>query len=342
MHEGSMDETLLEDVVFKGLLIAGTTRGVALTQILCVAIKLDLVEHVAKMPRTSVELAELSGAHEPSVRRLARALAGCGVFVRKGDHYALGPSGPRLQKGTADSLRAPLLGVADAWKVWGELEHSIRTGEPAFAKALGAREWEFLKQNPGSNEAFTEHMGRLASKKVSAVAAYPFPKDGLVVDVGGRDGTLISAILARNPTSRGLLFDRPEMVEIAKAALHSRGLSARCSVAGGDFFEAVPDGGDTYVLSSVLHDWERDDCVRILSNVRRAMAATARLLLVEVVLSDDDSWSDATMLDINMMVVTGGRERARADWRELLEASGFALAGQSSVGDYSILECEPR
>lgn len=339
--EGLMDETLLENVVFKGLLIGGTTPGVALTQILCVAIKLGLVELVAERPRTASELAEHSQCHEPSMRRLAKALVGCGVFARTGDAYSLGPTGPRLQKGTKDSLRAPLLGVADAWKVWGELEHSIRTGEPAFAKALGAREWEFLKANPESNQAFTEHMGRLAATKVAAAASYRFPEDGVVIDVGGRDGTLLAAVLTKNTSVRGILFDRPEMVAIAEENLRSCGLDQRSRVIGGDFFESVPEGGDTYVLSSVLHDWERDDCVRILKNVRRAMGTSSRLLLVEVVLPDDDSWSAGVMLDINMMVITGGRERTKSDWQSLVDESGFRLETVSPVGDYCILECLP-
>lgn len=337
-----MDETFVDDVVFDGLLLAGTTRGVALTQMMCVAVKLGIVDAVAESPLTSAELARRTSCHEPSLRRLLKALVGCSILQRDGDAYAPGPRASRLQRGTADSLRAPLLGVADAWKVWGELEHCIRTGEPAFAKALGAREWEFLKANPQSNEAFTEHMGRLTSRKVEAVSSYPYPPTGTVVDVGGRDGTLISSILAKNPEAKGILFDRPEMATLAGANLEAKGVSSRCRFVGGDFFVEVPSGGDVYLLSSVLHDWEVGDCTTILQNCRRAMSPQSRLLLVEVVLPDDDRFTDAAMLDINMMVVTGGKERAESDWHALVQGAGLRISEIVPSGDYSILVCIPR
>lgn len=337
-----MSSSPFDDVVFAGLLVGGTTPGVALTQLACLTVRLGLVDAVAEAPRTARELAESTGCHEPSLSRVLRALVGCGVLVKEGESYSVGPHGNKLRSGTVDSLRAPLVGVSDAWKVWGALEYTVRSGKPAFEHALGAREWEFLRTNPASNQAFTEHMARLSAHKTEVLSSYGFPSGARIVDVGGRDGTLIASLLDRDPTLTGTLFDRREMADIAAQNLKARGLAERCDVVGGDFFEAVPAGGRVYILSSVLHDWERDDCVTILENCRRAMAADARLLVVEIVLEDEDTWSSGTMLDLNMMVITGGRERTRAEWTDLFARAGLRLASTLEVGGYSVLECVPK
>lgn len=334
-----MSSSPLDDTVFAGLLVAGTTPGVALTQLACLTVRLGLVDAVAEAPRTAQELADRTGTHAPSLGRVLRALVGCGVLERTGDRYTIGPVGHRLKTDAPDSLRAPLVGVYDAWRVWGALEHTLRTGEPAFRHALGEREWDFLRSNPGSNQAFTEHMARLSEQKTRALSSYPFPPHAHVIDVGGRDGTLLTSVLAREPTLVGTVFDRPEMTTIAQAKIRERGLEGRCTVVGGDFFESIPTGGERYILSSVLHDWEREDCIRILKNCRSSMGDGARLLVIEIVLDDDDTWSTGTMLDLNMMVITGGRERARREWLELFDAAGLRLEATFTTGDYTILEC---
>jgi len=173
-------------------------------------------------------------------------------------------------------------------------------------------------------------MTALSTQAAAAVVtAYDFSALGTIVDVGGGHGALLRAILHTTPTARGLLFDLPHVVEGAKRQIEAAGLAERCAVVEGDFFTAVPSGGDAYILSEVIHDWDDERSLTILKNCHRAMNKEGRLLLVELVLPARIDQSPTSQIivgsDVNMLVLAGGRERTEAEFRALFEAGGFQL-----------------
>jgi hypothetical protein len=329
--------------VYDGLLLAGVAPGLALTQMTYVVVKYGVVELLGGAPRTIEEIARETGTHEPTLRRLVRALTAYGFFAKDAEgRFSLTTSSRRLLRDAPDSLRAPLLGLGSAWAAWNELSHSIRTGECAFEHAKGMRDWDHLKDDPEAVREFNAHMGAIVREKVDATAAtYPFPETGVVVDVGGNDGALLGAVLQRRPNLRGVLFDQPHIVAAAEGRLGAAGVLPRCTIVTGSFFEEVPAGGDLYMLSSVLHDWSDDEAKKILERVRAAMKPGAKLLLVEMVLPDDETWSLAFLLDINMLVVTGGRERTRSDWKSVLASGGFTISDFTPARDFSLITAVP-
>jgi hypothetical protein len=163
-----------------------------------------------------------------------------------------------------------------------------------------------------------------------------------VVDVGGGQGALLAALLRANPEAQGVLFELPQVAEAGRAALAAAGLAGRSRVETGDFFEAVPAGGDLYLLQRIVHDWDDEEATRLLRNLRAAMPAHARLLLIEAVVPPGDAPSHAKLLDLNMLVLAGGRERTEAEYRALLAAAGLALRRVlPATAAMSVLEALP-
>jgi O-methyltransferase domain len=188
------------------------------------------------------------------------------------------------------------------------------------------RLFEYLAQHPDDAALFSETMVGVHGQEPPAVAAaYDFSPFDLVVDVGGATGNLLSAILAHHPGPRGVLFDLPHVAREAPALLKQKGVGDRVTIAAGDFFKTIPDGADAYLLSHILHDWSEDRCRAILDNVRKAMKPASRLLIVEMLLPEGDAPHPGKMIDLLMLVMTGGQERSEAEYRELLGSAGFQL-----------------
>lgn len=303
--------------------------GYQFTQALYVAARLGIPDLVAGGPQSADALAERSGAHAPSLARLLHALTTLGVFADAGpDMFGPTALSDLLRTGIPGSQRATLLLCgADLYTRWGHLLHAIRTGETTTHHVYGMDACEWRAQHPEMNALFNDAMAEQSGARVaSLVAAYDFARFGTVVDVGGGRGALVAGILRANPGVRGVLFDLPHVVEGAAAAFAAAGVADRASVAPGDFFAGVPAGGDAYILSWILHDWDDVRATAILATCRRAMAGRGTLLLVELVLSSGAQrpWWPYFM-DINMLQGLGGHERTEADWRALLAAAGFAL-----------------
>jgi SAM-dependent methyltransferase len=221
--------------------------------------------------------------------------------------------------------------------------HSVQTGDAAFAHVHGMPFYEFLDTHPEPGMQFQAAMRAYSRHEAAAIAAACTFADGVtVVDVGGGDGTLLTVLLAANPSLRGVLFDQPAVVAGAERVFAEAGVAARTAWVGGDFFSELPATGDVYLLKSVVHNWPDADARRILQCCRRAMRPGARLLLAERIVPTVTAPSEAALFDINMLVVVGGRERTEAEYRQLLRESGFALlrvlATQSPL---SILEAQP-
>jgi hypothetical protein len=218
--------------------------------------------------------------------------------------------------------------VSEPWyrRGWDDLLHSVQTGEPAFEAVHGAGFWDYLSRDQAAAGQFNAAMTSVAPMKARAVVdAYDFSGLGTVVDVGGGQGTLLAAILRANPSARGILFDRPRVVQGATSVLEGAGVADRCRVVGGDFFAEVPGEGDAYVLMTVIHDWADEPAAAILRTCRRAMTEGAKLLLVEQVVPSRDGYHPSKFDDLNMLVICGGRERGAEEFRPLFGKAGLRL-----------------
>ncbi|MBV8511624.1 MAG: methyltransferase [Xanthobacteraceae bacterium] len=296
---------------------------------LVAAAKLNLADQLAGGAKSAAELAALMGVHELSLHRLMRTLASLGLLASQPDgRYALTALGEALRTGAPGSAKATVLSFGSNWfqRTWSELSYSVETGQNGFEKAHGMRLFEYLAQHPEDAALFSETMVGVHGQEPPAVAAtYDFSPFDLIVDVGGATGNLLSAILAHHPRPRGVLFDLPHVVGEAPVLLKQRGIGDRVTIEAGDFFKTVPEGADTYLLSHILHDWSEDRCRAILENVRKAMKPTSRLLIIEMVLPEDDAPHPGKMIDLLMLVATGGQERTQSEYRQLLDSAGFHL-----------------
>ena len=205
------------------------------------------------------------------------------------------------------------------------LLHSVRTGSPAFNQVFGASLFDYLQQNADASDTVRSRgMTNLSSLLAHAVLlAYDFSGVSSIIDVGGGEGELLRRILALNPEMTGVVFDLPNAVQSMKGASSDR---ARCSYVAGNFFESVPEGADAYLLCGVVHDWDDDRAVTVLRKCRKAMVSNGRLLIVDMIVPETASPSFSKLLDLNMMVMTGGRERTKAEFHALLDAADLTNA----------------
>src|SRR5580704_7302369 len=300
---------------------------------LYVAAKLGIADLLADGPRPFVELAQATKTHGPSLHRLLRLLASSGVLVEAdAGTFALTAVGECLRSDAEGSSRAvALLFAGPLMRSWTELLFSIQTGETAFERVFGVKPFEYMPQHPDEAAIFNEAMTAVSAHTAKVVpVAYDFSAFQTVVDAGGGHGVLLAAILKANPSAKGILFELPHVADGARKNIAALGLSERCDVVAGDFFESVPAGADAYILKSVIHDWNHERTVTILQNCRLAMRPSGKLLLVELVLPSrvDQSLRNqiGTGSDINMLVNAGGRERTDSDFAELFAAAGFKLA----------------
>jgi hypothetical protein len=327
-------------------------RGYRISQAIYVATRLGVPDLLADGPREIDELAHATGSHPPSLRRVLLVLAGAGVLDEVGPRrFALTPMGVGLRTGVPGSLRPAVLLLLDEshWRPWGHLLHTVRTGETAFHHAHGTGVFDYLAGHPELASVFNAAMTGNSPAHARLVAAtYDFSRMSLVVDVGGGHGRLLATILERYPRLRGILFDLPHVIEGARQILNAAGVVDRCELVGGSFFEAVPAGGDAYILRNIIHDWEDDQAVAILTNCRRAMGTGARVLLVERYLATDPHEALPVLhADLEMLVNVGGRERTTDEYATLLARSDLRLVQTISLGrveeamGHHLIEAQP-
>ncbi len=313
-----------------------------LTRALVVAAELDLAGALAAGPRTADELAAAVGADPDALRRLLRMLASHGIFSRESDRFALDDVADCLRDDAEPSLRELVLYYgAEPQRAWGELLHSIRTGKPGFDRAFGTRVWEHFERDPDAARVFNGAMRGGAHSRARILRSYPFPDGATVVDVGGGSGELAIDLVSRRPDLHAIVVDRPHVVREAQARIDAAGLAGRCRAVPGDLFSELPAGGDAYVLAIVLHDWNDADALRILETCRRAAGAAARLLVIEAILDDEAPDDVMKLIDLHMLVETGGRERTEPEWRSLLDRAGFRLERILPGVPWCLLEAVP-
>jgi len=303
-------------------------EGFWLSRSVYAAAKLGLADLLHDGALTAEELASATGTHAPSLYRLLRALAGAGVFEEdERRRFSLTALGATLSTDAPGSLRFIMIEELgeNHYPAWEKLLYSLKTGAIAFHHVFGKSKWQYMTEHDDEARIFDQAMAGFGMAAAAAlVEAYDFSGCRKVVDVGGGNGSLLAAILKANPQVRGVLFDLPHVVEAARTHLESEGVISRSEVVGGDFFQSAPPA-DMYVLRWIIHDWDDERSVAILKHCRNAMAGSGKLLLVESVLKPGRETTFTKFLDLNMLVMTGGRERTEAEYANLLMAGGLQL-----------------
>jgi hypothetical protein len=321
-------------------------NGYQISQAIHVAARLGIPDHLSHGPLSSNELARLSGSHPRTLYRLLRALASAGVFHEaENKTFSLTPIGECLRSDSPTPLDgwAAYVGRPYAWQAWGNLEHSVRTGENAFRHLNGQSVWEYRSTRPDENAIFNRAMTANSRGAIEAIiAAYDFSRFRHVADIGGGQGQLLAGILGANKGLRGTLFDQPHVVGKAAEVLTQHDVADRCEIVGGSFFETIPEGADAYVMRAIIHDWDDKEAISILKTCRRAMTADARLLLVERVVEPPNEGPISKFSDLNMLVMLGALERSYEEYSELCRTAGFEMRGTTRAGShFQVIEAVP-
>ena len=302
-------------------------RGGQLLQAINTSVALGIPDLLKNGPMSAEEIARRTGTHGPSLYRLLRALAATGLFVEEQDRrFGLTPIGVLLRSDVPNSLHAMARHVASDRhsKMWANLAHSVRTGEPARRHAPWDR--QLIEEDPEYAATFNRRMTEAASQRAAALlAGYDFSGIQTLVDAGGGHGRLLASVLQAYPSMRGILFDLPQVVDSVGTVLEAAGVADRCQIVGGSFFDGVPEGSDAYMLSMVIHDWDDERAAAILRNCRTAMGSTGRVLLLERVIADRNPSIEDTLTDLEMLAGPGGRERTSEELRALLTDAGLRL-----------------
>jgi hypothetical protein len=317
--------------------------GLWVSQILGVCSRLGVADLIADGVSSSEEIAKRCGAEGSATYRLLRAGAAIGLFVEEaGRTFRLTPLGECIRTDAPGSLRDLIVAetAPGHWLPWGRLHDVVMRGSSVASDTLGMGTWEYYASHPEEAQWFARGMGNLSAMVSQDVAQlYDATSRTTIVDVGGSQGILLKALIGQSEQARGILFDRPEVVEEARNVLRTSPLHERITIVEGDFFASVPAGGDLYVLKSILHDWPDDECRRILRNVHAAAEPGASLLLVEMIVPDDPQPSPVALMDMNMLVMLNGRERTASEFEKLLNETGFSLVRvMQTSGLFALLE----
>lgn len=327
--------------------VEAALRGYRLTQLVHVAAKLGIADVVASSPSSAAEIAERVGANPDAIRRLMRTLFDSGLFARNEQgEYVLTPESEKLRSGTESSIRpaAIMHGEPWWWDAWGGLFDCVRTGRTAFDIVHGMSLFDYLSTKEEASDLFNQSMRIMTEHRAAAITtAYDLGKAKVLADIGGGHGSFLHAAMERFSALKTVLFDNPKVVEGARQRLSSFEQAGRCQIVGGDFFASVPSGADTYSIKDILHDWNDEQAMLILSNIRRAIPEDGHLLVIERVLADDDRPSPGNWIDMSMLVLTGGRERTESEYRTLLSESGFQVRRLLPVdAETTIIEAAPQ
>lgn len=315
------------------------------SQAIYVAVELGIPDLLGEDVRNSDDLADACGAHPPTLYRLLRALASVGVLEEgEARDFALTPMAQPLRSDMPGSIAgwARLQGQEYFWSAWGNLLHSVRTGENAFRALHGEDVWSYRSTRPELNAIFNEAMVSRTNQAAQGIlAAYDFGRFETIVDIGGGSGALMAMILAKHTNTNGVVFDQPHVVAGAQGALTQAGVADRCTTVGGSMFESVPVGADAYTMKSILHDWTDEECVHILRIVKAAMKKDAKLLVIENIVGAPNEDSFTKISDLNMLVLPGGRERTEDEWGATLDAAGFRISRTvPTESGIAVIECE--
>jgi hypothetical protein len=322
-HAAPPDQAAMQHVFQLG-------TGYIVSAALGAAVRLDVPDHLANGPRTAADLARATGSHEDALYRLLRALSMVGVFAETAPRtFALTPAGGVLRRGAPGGVREMVLWMCDDfhYRVYAELPAAIRTGRPVAEQVLGMPAFEYFAQQPAVSQRFNDAMTAFSSTVApAALEAYDFSGIGTLVDIAGGHGMILASILRAYPAMRGVLFDVEHV--LAGNRLAEFGVQDRVQLVAGDFFEAVPPGGDAYIMKHIIHDWTDEQCEVILRNIRTALAGRpqGRVILLETVIAPGNAPDLGKLIDLEMLMLPGGKERTADEFAALFARAGFELS----------------
>jgi O-methyltransferase domain/Dimerisation domain len=331
--------------------------GFSATQILVTAAKLHIADRLGDTPRSAADLAGEFGADPRALYRFLRMLVALNLLTQsRNGRFGLSSLGQFLRSDHPQSVHERLIYIAEiSYQVAAAMTFSVQTGKPAFKHVFGEQFFDYFGHNPKLSAIFSRLMSQsVADRSAGVTRAYDFSRMKTIVDIGGGNGALLSAILTANPDAKGIIFDTPDVIAQARASLASSGVASRIDLVGGDMFRGpLPASGDLYVLSNIVHDWDDQAAKQILRNCRAAIRTDSRLLLIEEVMPARVGDSPKTIAnDYSMLLLTGGRQRTKLEFRELLAAADFQLNSAIQFGlaataagrreNWAILECKPR
>jgi hypothetical protein len=311
-----------------------------------VAATLRLADLIASGADTLAELATRAGADAGALARVLRHLAGRGIFAEpEPGRYALTDLTCLLQENHPAGLRDWLdldgaMGRSDM--AFAYMLTSVRDGGPSYAAMFGRPYWDDLNATPALRASFDGLMAaQLTGDGASVVAAYDWASAARVVDVGGGDGTQLVQLLTACPDTNGTLVEQAATLPAARRNLAAHGLTARCDVVEGSFFDPLPAGGDIYLLSGVLHDWDDEPASQILRRCAQAAQPAGHVIIAERPVAEASGSATSTAMDLRMLITLGGRERTLGEYRSLAADAGLALVDAIPAGDRHLLDCQP-
>ena len=310
--------------------------GRTASQALYVVAKLGIADLLADGPKPVDELATAAGADASALYRVLRALASLGIFAEQHNRvFTLTPAAEALRSDVPNSLRdvATFWGEDWHWQVWSKILYSVQTGKSAWAEVHGEQVFDYFAKNQEAGRIFDRAMTSFSGMAIKAVLdAYDFSGIQTLVDIAGGQGRLLNGVLEAYPSMRGVLFDLPHVIERAERR-------NRCENVTGDFFVSVPTAGDAYMMKHIIHDWDDEHAITILKNIKQAMNPGGRVLLVESVIADGNGQDFGKLLDIEMLVSPGGKERTAGEYEELFRHAGLRLTRIfPTKSPYSIIE----
>ncbi len=314
--------------------------GFIVSQALAVSARLEIADLLKNGAKSAEELAELTKTHEPSLYRLLRALASVGILYKDGEKFSNTVVGDCLRSDHPQSMRAALhmMGDPEHWNSHGNMQQSVKTGEIAFDHTFGMPVFPYFAQNPQAAEVFDRSMTSFSAAVAEAVSsAYDFLEAKTIADIAGGRGILLAKVLQKNPAAKGVLFEQPQVLE--GNILAKEGVADRTTLVSGDFFKEIPVVADIYLMKFIIHDWNDEQSITILNNLAISAPKGARVLLVETVVEEDDNApSLSKVMDLNMLVMTGGKERTPHEYAVLFEKTGFRLEKVYPTAPLQIVE----
>lgn len=309
---------------------------------------LSIADHLAEGPMSVEDLAGLTDSNAPALRRVLRCAAAAGIFAEREDGtFEATPLSAGLRSANVGGLRPIALFAMSAISrlPYSEIMHSVRTGQPAFDRVFGMSFYEYLASNRDEGKMFEEFMThwsqRLADQFTDRIGVERFHR---IADIGGGNGYFLARLLQRNKAATGVLFDLPPVLQAADGLLAEAGVADRVTTTAGDFFvDRLPHKCDAYVLKAILHNWPDDQCGDLLAKVSDAMTdRNARLIIIDQIVPPLNEWDHSKVLDMDMLVLFGGKERTLEEWRKLLDKSGFELINEPAQRGWSYLEARLR
>jgi hypothetical protein len=343
-----MNKAAVQEGASPDQLIIQMATGYMVSAALYAVARLDIAEQLASGPRPVSDLAAATHTNEDVLYRTLRALASVGIFTESAPRtFALTPAADLLRASTRGNVRDMVTFISDPFhfRVYAEMLYSVQTGKPAGEKVTGMPVFEYLTQDKDESDSFNNAMTSLSAWIIPAVLdAYDFSGIRTLVDVAGGHGEVVMSILRRYPELRGVLFDQQHVVEGAIPRIAAAGLQQRCTVEAGDFFKGVPARGDTYLMKHIIHDWDDERAMTILNNIRAALRGqpNGRLVLLESVVRAGNEPDLSKLMDLEMFLLPGGRERTTEEFAALFAGAGFALAGVTPTeSPVCVIEARP-